>query len=616
MTTDKSWRLRLRTFVLVLVGLEVLYLLAANVFLNTSLGPHTINRKPEKWSLVWSGGWSLIPGRVHISRVIFEQHGKRHDFLASADRAAVDIGVLALLRRCFLTESLIVRGVRGAVVRRQENDSLPEPPKAPRRSPGWTLALHGFEVEDLRSFAFDEVVFEGAEGRIAADFELIVRDKVSLAGGHLDWRDIVLRQGEEELAGPLTLTFDGGFSPFDPREEKGFAVLDHLSGRLGIEGTVARFSILRRFLARAEWIETLDGTGHLAATLEVEEGLIAPGSLLAATADDLRLDFLGYATKGTGRVEGTVSGAGGEDRLAQMAVTFDDFTLRRKPSADPHVLGRGLRLVATSKDPNLRDGMQDLDVVLDMPQAEVPNMAVYGAYLPAHLGLAIDSGSGRMRFHLEGSAVEQTASGEIELLAEKVGGHFQDLEFEGGLEVQTKISGGDLDDLHLEIVGTRMAVLDVVLSDGGNTAEKDWWMTVDVPIGTLEIGEAPELTAELDILMKDSRAVMALFGEVKPWLDRFERILTVKDIEAHAKVAMKEQHLSLRDLSIDGRKLEGRAELALSKDLREGILFVRFHGIPVGLEITGTERDWKLVNARKWFEGKVAADWTDEGPSP
>ena len=53
----------------VLVGLYVLYLVAGNLFLNTSIGPSTINRKPDKFQMHWDSGSTWWPGQVSVSDV-------------------------------------------------------------------------------------------------------------------------------------------------------------------------------------------------------------------------------------------------------------------------------------------------------------------------------------------------------------------------------------------------------------------------------------------------------------------------------------------------------------------------------------------------------------------
>ncbi len=604
----------LRVLLFVLLGLEVVYLIAANVFLNTEIGPRTVNRKPEKWSLTWDGGWSVIPGHMHLSGMVFDQHGRRQDFHAQARRIRFDVRLWALTGRRFATGDTVIEGLSMAIRRHPEDvgEAAGEAAGArPRKKPGWHIELGDLEITGIESFAFDDLVAHGDGGELTGDFGLQVRGDMELRRAALAWSGVVLRQGDEVLAEPLNMHFDGGFSAFDPKQEKGFALLDHLNGHLGIEGTVSRLAILRRFLERAKWIEALDGHGRLRAELDLVEGSLQFGSEVVADADALRLDFLGYATEGSGRVHGSVGETAGEAGPARMEVIFDDFQVRRRPSADPHVRGEGLRLVATSPVPDLRSRTSDFDVVIDMPLAEVPDMAVYGAYLPADLGVELTSGRGTASLHLEGSAAEESASGRLELRAEKIAGRFQDLAFEAGLEVDTRISGGDLDDFRLEIQGTRLALKDGVFRDDRNTREEGWWMTVDVPHGTAYLGETPRLEADVDIGMRDTRVVIAMFAELKSWLQRFEKILTVKDVKASGRVAMQGQRLSLRDLELEGRKLRGRGELEMGGENHRAILYVRFHGLAVGFEREGEEKDWKLVKVKPWFERRLAENWGD-----
>ncbi len=633
-TPPSQWRTALRVLLIALLGFEVVYLIAANVFLNSDFGVQKVNRKPEKWRLAWDGGWTIIPGHMHMSGLVFDQHGRRQEVRAEARKVSFDVGLLPLAGRRFVAGDVTLEGLSLAVDRlpRDEDEDEGEgegaAPAEPRpvKKPGWRIELADGEVKSLESFRYNDFETTGGQGRFSGDFETQVRGEMALRQAALAWDDAVLRKGEVVIAEPLNLSFDGGFSPFDPRLEKGFAVLDHLSGRIGVDGTVSRLSILQQFFADARWIETLDGRGELRADLVLEEGALQPGSELVADAEGLRLDFLGYATEGSGRIHGTVAAGAGGHAPVRMEVAFADFTVRRKPAVDPYVLGEDFRLVATTSDPNLR-GLSDLDVVIDMPQAEVPNVAVYGAYLPTDVGLAIESGRGRASLHLEASTAAETVSGHLELDADGVAGHLQELEFEADLAVRTRVSGGDLDDFRVEIHGTRLEIENGVFRDDRNTREEGWWMTVDVPEGAADLGgETPKLDADVEIAMRDTRVVIAMFAELKSWLQRFEKILTVKDVTATGRVSMAGQRLSLRDLELEGRKLYARGELEMGEvglappmaepppaagARRRSLLYVRFHGLMVGHEQEGKERDWKLTGVKKWFDRRRAEAWAD-----
>ena len=66
---NSRWLRWLWRVLLALVGLYALYLVAGNLFLNTPIGPSTINRKPEKFQMHWDSGSTWWPGQVSLSGV-------------------------------------------------------------------------------------------------------------------------------------------------------------------------------------------------------------------------------------------------------------------------------------------------------------------------------------------------------------------------------------------------------------------------------------------------------------------------------------------------------------------------------------------------------------------
>jgi len=64
-TTDMR-RILIRTVVVLGVAYVVIYLIGANLILNTGLLQRAINRRPEKSLVEWRSGWTVLPGRVHV----------------------------------------------------------------------------------------------------------------------------------------------------------------------------------------------------------------------------------------------------------------------------------------------------------------------------------------------------------------------------------------------------------------------------------------------------------------------------------------------------------------------------------------------------------------------
>lgn len=82
-----------------LAALYVAYVLAAAIFLNTSLGPSVINRQPERFQMQWASGRSWWPGRVTLIDVRLQGQARRVAWQAQAARVQGRIALRPLLDR-------------------------------------------------------------------------------------------------------------------------------------------------------------------------------------------------------------------------------------------------------------------------------------------------------------------------------------------------------------------------------------------------------------------------------------------------------------------------------------------------------------------------------------
>ena len=107
-----AWRVLFAT-----VGVYVLYLFAGNVFLNTSLGPWAVNRKPEKFEIHWASGSTWWPGQVSVSEVKLRGHVRRTEWSLQAEQAKGQISLLPLFRKEFRMPHVADTGLSGGYER-------------------------------------------------------------------------------------------------------------------------------------------------------------------------------------------------------------------------------------------------------------------------------------------------------------------------------------------------------------------------------------------------------------------------------------------------------------------------------------------------------------------
>src|SRR5690606_8211220 len=110
------------------------YLVAGNAFLNSAIGPWAINRKPARFQMDWSHGFTWWPGMAVLWNVDTRGHVRHVQWSAQAQRAHGRIALLPLLAKELRIPSIRAADVQASVDRVNENI---EP--MPYRPGGWSL---------------------------------------------------------------------------------------------------------------------------------------------------------------------------------------------------------------------------------------------------------------------------------------------------------------------------------------------------------------------------------------------------------------------------------------------------------------------------------------------
>jgi hypothetical protein len=595
----------------VLVGVELAWLVLGNLFLNTALAPMAINFKPDKFSLQWDRAWTPYPARVHATGLIVNQHSWTTDVEIRADWATARIRLLPLLRR-----HLVVDRVRAgtASVTLNKKEPAGDRPAPSKSTPGLLIEIRDIDVKKVERFTFNEISVSGGEARVAGSASIRIRGEVKVEDIDAEWQDAKINLGEKSLADSLSVGFRGGIASFNPRKEKGLAMLAKLTADLDINGAVGSLVPLKLLFPEVDWIERIDGEGEVAIHMGIEAGKLQPGSVIDIAASGLELDFLGFRAKGAGRVDASVSDAG-EGRMGAVSVVFDQFELLRSGSGETLALGRGLRLDTKASDLGLVRGLHGLEVVLDIPDSEVPDLSALAGRLPPGLGIIVRGGSARLQGHLEVIGAEEEATGSIQVLGEDLQGSFRNMEFEMDLEISSRLSGRNLDDFRVDLEGTEFRLFNGVFDNEIVEVDDAWWMTIAVPEGYANLAEPLQMEADVEMSMRDTRAIVALFAEVKDWIKYFDGILTIRDVEGTAGVAISDRKLKISELALHGDRLEFMAELNVEDGQNAGIIWGKLGIFSLGMERIGEETEWKMINGREWYEERKAENWVTGTPN-
>jgi hypothetical protein len=441
---------------LVLVALELVYLVGANLFLGTALGPRLVNRHPEKRTISWRSGHSWLPGMVEIEG--FEVTGRQPRLVWSirVDRATLGIRLPALAARRFHVIWLRGSGVETRMEfllpppeeRAEEGippagPLAPPPPEAEKfaRPPGWTFVFDGVELDDVRELPVGRWRLAG-HGRAAGDVSFTIRGPVEVGRGLVEMDDALLAAGDRTLATGLAVAARGRLDPYLPPEHRGRRALAFVSGTLDLAGRTEGLAFLDELFARLPAELELEGSGDLDLHLEVGDGRLAAGSRLALEVPEFAAAFGDDRVAGPARVAGPVEpapAAGGEP-VTTLTADLDRFAVRRAGAGEPHLTGSGMSVRATAGALDLAGKPPHVALHLEVPAAEAPDLTVYNVYLPPAAGLTIAGGSGRLGAVVDLSSETGETRGRIEVAGHDVTVRYERLAAAGDVTLLTRFA--------------------------------------------------------------------------------------------------------------------------------------------------------------------------------
>jgi hypothetical protein len=361
-------RVRWRRLVVVALSIPtlvvVLYLVVANVVLQTRLLRNLVGRDPTALRLDYQSAYSIVPGRVHVEGLSVRGRQRSLEWLFTLDRADVSVSLVDLLHKRFHATRVRSTGFAIRVRLRLERaqaipnvlaalppidgfadppllDAGPEPPPLTDADYNlWMVHLEDVEVEHVREVWIHTVRSEG-DSRLRGRWLFRPARWLDVGPATVDANGVDIFYGSHPLTTGVRGSFGATVHPFDPRQAKGLAVFDHVSHR--------RHRALRECDRRAE-SPAQGGCSGLDRSLGEQPGgqerrggergfcrgpLVGERCPAASHAADER----GRALRGEGAPQGEGCDPGDRPRLAEHGRS--DLGRRPVSDADPRCRRRG-----------------------------------------------------------------------------------------------------------------------------------------------------------------------------------------------------------------------------------------------------------------------------------
>jgi hypothetical protein len=409
-----------------ILAVELLYLVAINLFLSTSLFEKVLDGDPTTIDIHFARAWSLLPGSIHAERLSIRGRDSHVEWILRLDRVDFRVSFLGFARKQFHVLSARGSGITFRLRRRVESPratpeyvaklppiaGLPTLAFAPDEPPGkdvwsdadyhlWTVHLEDLVAADVREIWIDTARFEG-QARIAGGFYLKPIRTVAVGPVHVDLAPggRVAMAGQptvEELFGNFAFTL----TPLDPRVAVGVDVMHHASLYTDLRANLPDFGRLRL------WPDAMHVRGRVEArhvALRVIDGVVHDDTHVDVHGTSLSVTFAGHEVVASIVVTGEVT-----DRRLAFCVEGTDF--RAVDFLGVH----RLTACGDSGALDLSQPLTDLHAVVDVPEAELPDARVLDPYLPKGTQVRVVSGRAQAALHVELWVADRRAAGRATL---------------------------------------------------------------------------------------------------------------------------------------------------------------------------------------------------------
>jgi hypothetical protein len=622
----RSWAIRIGITLLVF---EVIYVVAANIFLRTDRLPQLINKKPEKNHISWESAVTYLPGFATVKGFTLRSQTNRDQVYVRVAEADARISLIKLIFK-----TIHVRGVDAKDVdfryrerldspRRTEGEEEPlEPPtgleyypeipgftnppdpkpedlypRKKKKSP-WTIKITGADVEGPVKVALNEFRIDG-NGSVGGGVTVKPRKTITIHRGRLDLQRSTVSFGPEVMTDNLAVFADLRFGTFPAEGAKFADVIGGITGDLSLAGRLGEKAAVRQEITPGI---TTFGAGVIATNLRFKKGILRAGSQYNLESDAFHVMIMGLDATGSAKVSGSTVKEDGQ-HVTSARITFGDFEFVDPDDETAHITGTGLEVNARWNGLSLAEKVPASYAQVRLPRALIHDVSVFNELIPGESAFSLQSGTGEVEARLEVNA--RIADGTLDLVAEDIVLESKDVPLYGDLEVHASLNEGDLPAKTFDLSGTTIRLDDIVdkaLSERKQEKLEAWFCDVELEEGTVTFGKPMAARGRLGLKMHDSRPVVAMLKDLGVNLKALSLMPNIKDIDGGMDVDFGKGYTEVENLNLIGKDFETLGWIHIRDKKANGRLFIKYGILLAGIGFEEGKAKVRLAKPRKWFE--------------
>jgi len=277
------------------VAIYGIYVVGANIFLNTDVAFKLINKKPEKMHIQWSSGTTIWPGVVTIKDFQIRGQSKKMQWFCEMPGGTFHISLLALAskqikirqgrgdgfdfrtrRRLTLEEAQTeIAGLLPEIPGfSNPPDPAPEdlyPPKKKKKKKPWHLKINQVDLVGPVNLWLNRMQITGT-GKVGGSVDYLLGHEMEIPTAHLVLADGKFLIDSAAFAEQLEIEIKAGFEPFVLKETKGLGILEFIRAEVAIPSAVVPdLNVFGKLFPADSGTRVESGSASLQGSLSVAE---------------------------------------------------------------------------------------------------------------------------------------------------------------------------------------------------------------------------------------------------------------------------------------------------------------------------------------------------------
>lgn len=585
----RRWTKIVAFFILGLASLELLWVIAANRYLQSQdfqdlLDKGELKVTYEKASTIW-------PGHVHVKSLTLEKGGTRLE----TPEADLQFSLLALASKRVIVWSAVGQGGSFAFqpaanpgdgpADTQGHRAFPPPTGEKTQNSDWSVHFRKLGFKNLQELKVGSFTAKGpmdisAELHIAGENKVRVREgRVQLQGVDTQWKD-------QKLATLHGLKGRFELDPFTQNDE----LLRKLSLDVNGEAELEQGQVLQNFIVDAPWLHIkglkLKSSGRVVLKL----GQLMEPTQLSFQSERMEIELWKETVAGHGTLTMHV------DEDVKLDFTIPKFTVDHEGQGTVDVSGRDLSLRLATDDKDLLSRDRAWQAALVLPESTIHDLKYFNHFMPRGLGFQFRSGQGTVALHLDSAS---THGNFIRVDAPAATLAYEQQEFFGHVRQELNISAIDFVQEGFTVPSGEVTLN--MRPGGKDSQEPAWAGQLSVRQGRVEVTPS-RFEGVLQLKAADLRPLLWIF-DPKSKLPDWSRKLFYKDqLAAQFHLKADEKSYAIDQFKAETDELQIEAWYQDSQDKKRGKLLMRYGAISAGIAVQDDDFKVKLLSSREWFQ--------------